>query len=369
MIERLYIDNFRTLVNEEVKLGRTNLLLGGNGSGKSSVFAVVSKLQRLISGNYSVLSCFPTREMTRWDTRPDQVFELDLRNEVGAFHYRVQVQHDRARHRARITQESLQLDGKPIFSFVDGMVQLYNDYFTKGPSFPFGPEKSGLSVVNDRHDNIKLTRFKKDLQAVLIIQPNPIGLSAESRSEDDSLEYTGSNFVSWYRFISRQDIGRQHQLFDRLKDVLSGFSSFSIRGSPEAPAIMTVSFKPEEPDAKEAVYGLDELSDGQRVLLILYTLLYGMAGEKWSLFIDEPDNFVGLHQVQPWLTAALDAAGENIEQLVLISHNPEIINYMAQSKGIWLSRKNHGATRVEYQPNRTIAGISTAEAVARGLVD
>ena len=35
MITRLYVDNFKTLVNFELTLGPMNLLLGANGSGKS----------------------------------------------------------------------------------------------------------------------------------------------------------------------------------------------------------------------------------------------------------------------------------------------------------------------------------------------
>lgn len=48
MITRLYVDNYRSLVNFELKLGATNLLLGANGSGKTSVFATLAGLQRVV---------------------------------------------------------------------------------------------------------------------------------------------------------------------------------------------------------------------------------------------------------------------------------------------------------------------------------
>jgi predicted ATPase len=37
MLKRIYVDNFRCLVNFELKLDRVNLLLGRNGTGKTTV--------------------------------------------------------------------------------------------------------------------------------------------------------------------------------------------------------------------------------------------------------------------------------------------------------------------------------------------
>jgi len=44
MLKRLYVDNFRCLVNFELRLDRVNLLLGENGTGKTSVFDVLYRL-------------------------------------------------------------------------------------------------------------------------------------------------------------------------------------------------------------------------------------------------------------------------------------------------------------------------------------
>ena len=41
MLKRIYINNFRCLVNFELKLDGLSLFLGANGSGKSTVFAAL----------------------------------------------------------------------------------------------------------------------------------------------------------------------------------------------------------------------------------------------------------------------------------------------------------------------------------------
>jgi AAA15 family ATPase/GTPase len=50
MLKRLYIDNFRCFVNFEYKPERKQLLLGANGSGKSSLLEAVRLLKEFIKG-------------------------------------------------------------------------------------------------------------------------------------------------------------------------------------------------------------------------------------------------------------------------------------------------------------------------------
>ena len=49
MLKRIYIDNFRCLVDFELELDEVNLFVGLNGSGKSSVFDLLRKIQGFVS--------------------------------------------------------------------------------------------------------------------------------------------------------------------------------------------------------------------------------------------------------------------------------------------------------------------------------
>ncbi len=109
-----------------------------------------------------------------------------------------------------------------------------------------------------------------------------------------------------------------------------------------------------------------ELSDGQRVLFALYALIHGLKGEGMTLLLDEPDNYVALREIQPWLRTLSDECGEGFEQAVLISHHPEIIDYMGGTKGRWFSREDTGPMRVSETPPKATDGLSLSETIARG---
>ena len=63
MLQRLYVDNYRHLVNFELRLQELSLLLGRNGAGKTSVLDVVLAIRRLLNGTARVTDpdTFPTK--------------------------------------------------------------------------------------------------------------------------------------------------------------------------------------------------------------------------------------------------------------------------------------------------------------------
>lgn len=365
MIERMYVDNFRTLVNCEVKLTPVSLLLGPNGSGKSSLFDIVDSIKRFIGGVGLVSDLFPATELTRWQTLDEQAFEIDLRGDAGLFKYALKLKHEPDRRRSRVLSEQLTLDGQPLFTFSEGEIQLFTNLYKPGPALPYDWSRSGLSAIYARPDNKKLTEFKQRLQSVLLLRPCPPTMLTDSQEEAEELDRTGSNFASWYRYILRQDISRQLDLLAELRQVIDGFDSLRLEG----PADSTVTLRALIRTAGSTTpvpYKFAELSDGYRQLIVLHTLLYALSDPKRVLFLDEPDNYLALREVEPWLSALMDAPGRSIAQAVVISHHPEVIDRLAREKGIWLTRESAGPTRVQVDKARDTAPLKPSEMEARG---
>jgi ABC-type cobalamin/Fe3+-siderophores transport system ATPase subunit len=71
---------------------------------------------------------------------------------------------------------------------------------------------------------------------------------------------------------------------------------------------------------------LRELSDGQKALFVLYSLLANIPDGS-TLIIDEPENYLAPGELQPWLDAVNDAWEERDIQFILITHNPKTLNW------------------------------------------
>ena len=113
----------------------------------------------------------------------------------------------------------------------------------------------------------------------------------------------------------------------------------------------------------------DEISDGQRALVLLYGLTHLARDQGYTLFLDEPDNYVALREIQPWLSSLQDACGEEIAQAVISSHHPELIDYLGGDCGVLLRRETSGVTtasRLERGSDETNVGVELSELFARG---
>lgn len=365
MLTRLYADNFRCLVNFELKLDETNVFVGPNGSGKTSVLDVLGRLQEFIVRRARVGEAFPVRDLSLAQARDEQRFELDLQVDGDAYRYAVRIEHDAARRRMRVGEETLRHDDKPIFVFQDGDAQLFHDDYAPGPLTPFDWSQSGVGALYERPDNRKLTRFKKAVAGFVVASPCAPVFEAETRGEDEFLAPLMQNFVGWYRHAAQENMGAIARLFKALGEALPGFDSINLAESGENVRALKVAFRGSDDDHRLDRYGFDQLSDGQRALVALYCLIF-LSNRGASLFLDEPDNYLALREVQPWLVRLAEHCGDSLEQAVVVSHHPVTIDYMAGAKGRWFHRDGNGPVRVSDRPERTVDGISLSETVARG---
>lgn len=355
MLNRIYIDNYKCCVNLDVKFDSINLLLGDNGAGKSTIFEALLKLQGLITRGHGTSLLFPVESLTRWQTTNKQRFELELEGNGGTYNYELELVYKDSLP-SRIHREKLLFNQSPIIDFVDDEVQLYLDDGSIDTKYPSRSSNSALVALPARRGNDKLTWFKERLKKLIIIKINPLQIGRESEQESDFLDEYSRNFVDWYRYVSHNQ-GKIFEVTNALKEVIDGFAYFEFEQSGKDRQLLKVKIG-------NLSYQFHELSDGQRVLIILYTLIYFARNQEYTLCIDEPGNFVSLPEIQPWLSTLYDFCADGELQSLLISHHPEYINYLASSAGLWLEREQDAPVRVTAVSNENEFDI--AELVARG---
>ena len=370
MLNRIYVDNYKCLVNFELHLRELNLLVGRNGSGKTAIFDVIYALCRLLEGRSRVTDrdIFPPSSLTRWQEREMQRYEVDVELKGVKFFYRLEVEHDKANRRARIIREVLKGKDGLLFKFELGKVQLYRDDYSEGPTFTGDWTESALARVGPDRSNTQLYRFVDCMREIMVCRFNPSNFAAEAAGEDQVLARDGSNFVAWYRYLlqERQDIAYEYT--QAMRDVLDGLRGFQLAKVGINTRALLAVFGEQD---KAQAYRFHELSDGQRMLIVLYALLLLTAGSVQMLLIDEPVNFVGLSEIQPWLIALSDVCGSSIPQVVLASHHPEVLDYIGADRTIVLSRDGMEPTCAESLPEMvedlTRCGpLRLSEVIARG---
>jgi predicted ATPase len=369
MISRVYIDNFRCFTNFEVRPNRVNLLIGNNGAGKSTFIEALHNVVELAVLGEAVEEGFPTNTLTRWDSRPVQRIELDVVGNGGTYQYLIELSHDVTRHTVMLRRESVKYDSRVLFLYEDGMLQLHKNEGTFGTKFPFRGTRSFLPQLEARPENTLLTWFLDYLRRIWLVKLNPTDIDPESELESESLDSDGSNFPAWYRHLSQERPEDLLKLSERLGETLPGFRTLRnvSTGKAGRKRELVAAFSQGTAKSKYEIF-FDELSDGERATIVLYCILMDSEGTAKTLLLDEPENYVGLRLIQPWLVSLADVMRDD-GQLFLVSHHPEVIDYLAADESLLFERVDGGPARVRSNPFDRDLGLKASELVGRGLFD
>lgn len=365
MITEIYIDNFRCLTNFRIEPGDFQLWLGDNGSGKTSTLDALRSIQRLLRGDH-IEDIFKLASLTKWDKRDEQTIGFSLMIGEDQYDYKLIIEHSRRENRARIKREELKWKNSTFFLFDGQEAHLYRinrdtNQAEVGAHFAAAWSRSIIPTIAERGDNWPLLRFREEIDQWLLIQPVPLVVKQVADSEARNLSLHAENFAQWYRHILQEKPGIGYKAKTLLADVLPGFEQLSARESGDARRL-TATFRI---NGKDRDFDFMDLSDGQRQLIVLYTVLEAFrAGSASTLFVDEPDNFVSLREIQPWIENLNEICDDENKQAIIISHHPEILNKMARGGELWFSRQE--GSHVITKPLPTVADLTPAETVARG---
>jgi predicted ATPase len=158
---------------------------------------------------------------------------------------------------------------------------------------------------------------------------------------------------------------RVMELTERLREVLPGFYAFKLEQAGRA-RILKVGFRGDDESGNVNFYEFEQLSDGQRVLIVLYSLLGGLNDPHAIMILDEPENYLALPEIQPWLMSLADHCDAASNQAILISHHPELIDYLGSEQGIWIEREAEKPARVQQLSSHPPETLKLSESIARG---
>jgi len=354
MLKRLYVHNYKCLVNFEINFDQDiSLFLGANGSGKSTVFEVLNKLKQFFNGN-DINDLFnPRKDIPRW--LEHRIFSTELHFELDAEYYnnfyKYKLKIIFLEQKYHIKEESLYKGDEIVFLAKDGKV---NEKINNWKS-DFDPFFSMLAG-DDSH------WISDTLNNLFIINPYK-HIEWDSVNSIYDKNFNVLNYKDWFFHLNEKNRKRLKHFEEVLPNILLGFEDFKINvtGVPQLQLDFIGSTK-----NSIVSYDFEELSDGQKSLLLLYTVIY-CTPDNSIICIDEPENFLALPEIQPWFDALYDQCAERNLQALLISHHPKIINLLASDSGYWFSRDNN-LTRIQKITPEDESGLSIAELIERGWI-
>jgi len=363
MLTRLRIHNFKCFVNFEYEPGQRQLILGGNGSGKSSLMDALFRLRQFLSLGEKAEVFFPFFDRTRWTSELKQSFEVEATLDGSCYIYSLELDSHEDQAKPKVTWEKLYCDARPIFEFVQGQVFLYNDQSEQTATYPFDSSRSALATTTQGDDKKKLTSFKRWTESILCFRINPFKVTLRAEAEDPAPKFDLSNFAAWYRHLTQQYPRETQALLKSLQSALDGFEYLRLDNVGQNVRLLVAEFSK---SGSPVNFGFDQLSDGQRTLICLYTILHFVIAKGGTVVLDEPDNFISLREIQPWLMALDDAIEDHGGQVLIISHHPELINQWAPNYGVRFVRDGMNGAHVVRFHGDPDSLLAPGELIARG---
>lgn len=367
MINYLYVNNYKSFVNFRIEFDQINLILGKNGSGKSNIFYLIFAIVSLIRGNNNTLSqYFTTSTSTRWLKSNIQTFELGLSDNEHKYVYSLEIEQDSDKQVSRILSEKVVCDDHILYKMMNGDAALYDDDFY-GTSVLTDNSVSGISFAPLDSKHTHLNGFRRVIDEIVLCVPDPKAMDANVKNEELGSRVNFSNIASIYAGLVQTDTDVYSDLVDTLKAINPDLQKIRIAINPFGRHLMVEYQYKDVP----CPFSFNELSDGEKMTFALYLLLYGYVKKGYTVLLDEPDNFLSLREIQPWCIE-MENEIEDGGQCIMISHHPEIIDYLAASDGIWMSRLHSGESVIVDDPHKDSDNtelLKYSELIARGVSD
>ncbi|MEI8017299.1 MAG: AAA family ATPase [Schlesneria sp.] len=337
MIERLYVQNFRCLESLELDfIGKSSaLLLGKNGAGKSTVLQSLAIIQSICRGSSRVGKLIGPSDFSFNRTDRPMRFEIELAISSKRFSYAVSFDWPELFREARITDESLSVDGQAIFTRKEAEVDL-----TNRNSFGLDWHVFALPVINEKPPERSIQDLKAFLASLIIVAPIPANMTGFSDQPTGEMNEDASNFASCLRGLLEKKPAAYGAFDGFVRTVIPDFSAIENEDRGKDGKQLMVTFKRSDSDEVMTVE-FDALSAGEKCFFLsAYIVASNTSGYPVACIWDEPDNHLSLSQVGQFITSLRKMAKRN-GQFIATSHHPETVRKFSDDNTFVLARKSH----------------------------
>lgn len=328
MLRRVHIMNYRCFGDFELLPEDLSLLLGRNGTGKSTLLDVLWGLREIVVDGRA----FNDAVLFESSSTGAVTVELDLELAAGDVRYRLVVGPSLEAASDLVALEEVVTDlsgGGELFAFRDGLAT-----WTDGEAWrsPHRRDVSALSAIPFQKSPA-LVELKQWFEGVWMLRLAPQSMEASADEADPELTVYGENFISWLlsfeEVASLSELGPElpspllARVSPHLRPVLDGFEGLAwvLAGRD---VVLAARFSYQE----RGLIDFRDLSDGQRCLIVLYSVLE-LVSDLSLLLLDEPDSHVTSTELAPLFRTLRQRTDAGELQAIVASHHPQVIDLLA----------------------------------------
>jgi ABC-type Mn2+/Zn2+ transport system ATPase subunit len=342
------------------------LLIGENGAGKTTVSFALEILQKIARGINRVDDLVKPKDLAHGRADVPMRFEIEVKLDDHTYNYLIAFEFPRSFKELRILEESLTVDGNPLFTRDLAQVHLARTNQEIEARFRLDWHLAALPIVQEQTVKDPLFIFKQWLARALILRPIPSLIKGSSEQEILQPNTQGTDFGAWFSGLLAHAPASYGKIDDYLKQVMPDLKDIKNPVIGKESRSLEVQFSS---DSRSVVIPFADLSDGEKCFMICAMVL--AANEAYGpllCFWDEPDNHLALSEVGHFVTA-LRKAFQFGGQLITTSHNPEAIRRFSEENTLVLYRKSHlDPTNVRLLSEIKVSG-ELVSALVRGDVE
>lgn len=339
MIRRLYVHNFRCLENFDLTLREPSvLLIGKNGSGKTTVVLALEILQKIARGTNRVAELVGPKDLTRGRRDLPMRFEIEADINRSSYSYTIAFELPAEFRELRVLEEKLSVNGRSIYAREMAQVNLARTGRDLEATFRIDWHLVALPIVQEQSKNDPLFTFRQWLAGILILRPIPCLIAGDTEDEAPWPNLQVTDFGAWFSGLLKYAPATYSVIERYLREIMPDFRDIQNRPVGKGAQSISVQFSNDQGNLS---IPFADLSDGEKCFMICALVLAAHEADgSLVCFWDEPDNYLAIDEVGHFILA-LRAAFEASGQLIATSHNPEAIRGFSRASTILLYRKSH----------------------------
>lgn len=320
MIEKINIRNFLSFKNVEVNLGKVNLLIGANNSGKSNFLkAFIAVKDDLTRVNYDIF----LKKSFKRNPKNNIAIQLFGNKEEVVF------------------QEIFfsELLDETIPNFINIVALSDNNYFLSNNNdlktsdikkdyinnlffaYYFKSYIAGKSYSLKRNDNNTKHKLSREIEKVLIYDVDVKALRsyANLNPNDIMVNSDASNLVSFLDNMRDERPDVIKKIEESLKTTISNFRELRFKKASSNQKILGLA------DIYGNIFWADELSDGTLYFLAILSIIHQPTPPK-LLLLEEPEKNIHPKRIHEVVDFLFQLSEEKDIQIIMTTHSPIIVD-------------------------------------------